>query len=112
MQTSQQCYLYIGGRETDTHLFLHYTFCKYILRLLLLKMDLEITRETRLQFLLGLLEIHDGAKRSIALLMAQVFCYFIWRERHACRHDKGTFDPNKILEGIKVHVKAKLQSSV
>ncbi|XP_074328140.1 uncharacterized protein LOC141666056 [Apium graveolens] len=92
------------------HLFLH---CTYIRILVAIFSQLRILDFGHIwvDFLLGILAIDDWPRRLIALCYAQVFYYHIWRERNACTHDKGVFDPKKLLQGIVLDIRARLSAN-
>lgn len=49
--------------------------------------------------------------KSLGLLALQVSCYHIWREINTRRHDKGSFNPRKLLDGIIVDIRTKISNS-
>lgn len=93
LQVLQQCYLCIGAtaRETDNHLFLHCYYSRFVLAKLLSVLGLYVQRESWLDLQYYLMGIQDIAKRRIALLVAQVYSYHIWRECNTRAYDKGCF---------------------
>ncbi|XP_074351467.1 uncharacterized protein LOC141690578 [Apium graveolens] len=98
---SQQCYLCICARETDSHIFLHYSYSKWVLRNLLASLKIDIVGDSWNNFLHYLIGLSDKTKSTVALCYAQIFCYHIWRERNARAHNSGVFGPRKLLEGIR-----------
>lgn len=111
IELDQQCFLCIGGRETDNHLFLHCSFSWHVLSSCLSLFNLGVTSHTWSDFQLHLLQITDDAKRRVALLLVQVYNYFIWRERNVRKHNIGILHPKNLLEGILADTRAKLTTS-
>ncbi|XP_074323580.1 uncharacterized protein LOC141660493 [Apium graveolens] len=108
---NQQCYLCICGRETDSHIFLHCSYSKWVLCNLMSPLGINIVSDSWLGFLTCLDDLHDKPKSTVALCYAQIFCYHVWRERNARAHDSGVLGPRKLLKGINRDAYAKLQSS-
>ncbi|XP_074356285.1 uncharacterized protein LOC141695985 [Apium graveolens] len=121
MIVSQQSYLCIGGRETDSHLFIRcrlvihgcsskilLTYGSYMLSKIRSRLGILAAGNTWLQLLQNIMDITDCIKRTIALLTVQVFTYYIWHERNSRRHNKGILTPHSLLDGILTHVRAKL----
>ncbi|XP_074352963.1 uncharacterized protein LOC141692125 [Apium graveolens] len=109
--TTQQCYLCILGRETTTHLFMHCSYSRWVLNRLFSTLDISVSCDTWVNFLVSLTAMEDQERGTLALCFAQVYCYHIWRERNARAHGKGVFGPYKLLKGIIVDIKARLISS-
>lgn len=107
----QQCFLCVGGRETDTHLYLFCPYSRYVLTSILMRFNLGILGNTWNDFQQHILDIQDGAKRRVVLLLIQIFTYFIWRERNARKHNTGVLRPEKLLEGIIVDTRSRLVTS-
>lgn len=108
---TQQCFLCIGGKETDNHLFLHCHYSRWILSRLLGSLSITIIGDSWLDFLQSLLHLQDCSKKLISLCYAQVFCYNIWRECNARAHNGGVFGPSKLQQGITKDIIARLQGS-
>ncbi|XP_074351981.1 uncharacterized protein LOC141691138 [Apium graveolens] len=108
---SQQCFLCICSRETDSHIFLHCSYNNWILRSLMSPLDIVIHGESWNSFITYLIHLPDKTKSILALCCAQIFCYHIWRERNARAHDSGVFGPRKLLTGIYKDFIARLNSS-
>ncbi|XP_074347029.1 uncharacterized protein LOC141685850 [Apium graveolens] len=108
---SQQCFLCISGRETDSHLFVHCTFSRWILARILGKLGIGIIGNTWLALLSHLADLHDKPRGLLALCLVQIYCYHIWRERNARAHNKGVFGPNKLIQGIFIDFIARLSTS-
>ncbi|XP_074341936.1 uncharacterized protein LOC141679333 [Apium graveolens] len=108
---SQQCYLCIHGRETDSHLFVHCTYSRWILSRLLGMIGLSIAGDTSISLLINLADIQDRPRSLLALCLVQIFCYHIWRERNARAHNKGVFGPPKLMQGMLVDLAVRLKSS-
>lgn len=83
----QQCFLCVGGRETDTHLFLYCSYSRHVLAMILSIFNQGIIGHTWTDFQQNLLLIHDVPKRRLILLMVQIYTYLISRERNARKHD-------------------------
>ncbi|XP_074342521.1 uncharacterized protein LOC141680108 [Apium graveolens] len=86
---SQQCFLCICARETDSHIFLNCSYSNWILRNLMSLLDIGIHGESSNSFITYLIDLPDKTKSIMALCCAQIFCYHIWRERNARAHDSG-----------------------
>ncbi|XP_074346533.1 uncharacterized protein LOC141685322 [Apium graveolens] len=108
---SQQCFLGICARETDSHIFLHCSYSNWILRSLMAPLDIVIHGESWNSFITYLIHLADKTKSILALCCAQIFCYHIWRERNARAHDSDVFGPRKLLTGIHKDFIARLNSS-
>ncbi|XP_074364383.1 uncharacterized protein LOC141705239 [Apium graveolens] len=108
---TQQCFLCICGRETESHIFLHCSYSNWVLRSLLSSFDIAIQGESWNDFINFLIQLQDTTKSILALCVAQIFCYHIWRERNARAHGMGIFGPKKLLQGIKKDFVARLVSS-
>lgn len=67
---SQQCYLCICARETDSHLFLHCSYSRWVLHHLMAALEISINGDTWFTFLLYLAELADRPKSVIALCVA------------------------------------------
>ncbi|XP_074363514.1 uncharacterized protein LOC141704084 [Apium graveolens] len=108
---SQQCFLCICGRETESHIFLHCTYSNWILRHLLLPFGIDILGGSWNSFISFIIQLRDTSKSILVLCIVQIFCYHIWRERNARAHGMGLFGPRKLMEGIKKDFVARLDGS-
>ncbi|XP_074360896.1 uncharacterized protein LOC141701135 [Apium graveolens] len=108
---SQQCFLCISGRETDSHLFVHCTYSRWVLSRLLGRLDMVIVGDTWLSLLTHLADFQDNYRGLLALCLVQIYCYHIWRERNSRAHNKGVFGPRKLLHGILIDFVARLSTS-
>ncbi|XP_074342616.1 uncharacterized protein LOC141680230 [Apium graveolens] len=108
---NQQCYL-CSARETTTHIFLHYSYSRWILYNIMSTLGIALTGDSWINFIIHLADLTHMHKGTIALCYAQVFCYHIWRERNARAHNSGVFGRKKLLTGIKKDVIARLHSFV
>lgn len=92
----------MGGLESIDHLLVQCPYSSYILRILASMVSPNIS--TSFPSLLDLLSAWgtnpNSLHKHILLLMAQVFCYQLWRERNARRHGKGIVGPYLVLDGI------------
>ena len=109
----QHCYLCVGGVETTTHLFLSCSYSSYVLTSLanLLSINFPVHTHCWTDMLASWGTILKPSLQLLALLAAQIFCYFIWKERNARVHDKNCFGPAQLLELIIRDLKTKLYSS-
>ncbi|KAL8091471.1 hypothetical protein AgCh_033905 [Apium graveolens] len=82
--------------------------CKWILLRVFDTIGISTMLESWNHFLVSLIDLEDKPKGTIALCYAQVFCYYLWRDRNARAHDRGVFGPSKLLQGIVLDIKDKL----
>lgn len=109
MDVSTQCYLCIGGEETDIHFFLHCPYSHYVLTQLLEPMDISVVFDHPWHaFITQVSHVQDTLKRKIALLALHIYAYHLWRERNARAHNKNIFSPENILHCIKVDLHSRL----
>lgn len=109
MDLSVQCFLCINGEETDSHLFLHCPYSRFILDQLLDPMGINANfNQPWHSFITDLSLLQDSLKGKVALLAMQIYAYHIWRERNARLHNKGIFGPGKLLHGIKLDLHSRL----
>lgn len=104
LEVDRHFYLCVGGLETDSHLFLSCTFSQHILGTLASKLGLHQDSDTWTHLLRQWGSITYVYHRSLSLLVAQVFCYHILRERNNRSHNKGCLGPNKLLDCILVNI--------
>lgn len=111
MDVIDHCYLCVGGREDTNHLFLHCPYSNFILRKISKKLGLILNNQTWLHLLQNWLLTPELTLRLLALLVAQIFSYHIWRERNGRAHNRAVTTPMRLLQGIWRDFKAKLSSS-
>ncbi|KAK1365079.1 hypothetical protein POM88_040640 [Heracleum sosnowskyi] len=98
--TIQHCYLCVGGLECSSHFFVSCIYSSFVLGLLAQKLRLPIQARSWIDLMLDLCTIPDPISKALALLVAQVYCYHLWRERNARAHGKGCLGPRKLFDGI------------
>ncbi|KAK1364951.1 hypothetical protein POM88_040512 [Heracleum sosnowskyi] len=109
----QHCLLCAGGIETLDHLLVSCPFSSFILH----RFTSMVHNSSNADFStwLGLLNawggIDNALHKYLLLLLAQVFCYHIWKERNARFHNNGCRGLHNLLEGIVTDVKLKLCNS-
>ncbi|XP_074378061.1 uncharacterized protein LOC141719583 [Apium graveolens] len=109
---SQQCFLCIGGRETDSHLFTRCPYSRWILIRLLLLVDLSVVGNTWIDLLQHLSALEDKLRGVLGLCLLQIFCYHLWRERNARAHNSGILGPSKLMDCITRDFIARLHGSI
>lgn len=108
----QHCLLCVGGIETSNHLMNSCSYSSFVLRNLaglIGSYDHEFATWNMLLAAWG--SVDNQVHKSMLLLSAQVFSYHIWRERNARLHGKRCLDPNLLLAGIVIDIKARLSHS-
>lgn len=103
----------VGGQESLDHLFVHCPYNSFVLRHLasLVGPNILITFPTWLDLLNAWGNTSNTLHKHILLLIAQVFCYRLWRERNGRMHGKGCSGPFILLDEIVTDVKSRLSSS-
>ncbi|KAK1354899.1 hypothetical protein POM88_048155 [Heracleum sosnowskyi] len=102
----------ICGEETDAHLFLQCSYSIWVLEQLLGPLGVHANfNQTWTSFLLDIDRLHDKVQKTIALLAIQIYTCHLWRERNTKAHDNGISRPSRLLQGIKMDLRARLASS-
>ena len=112
MTVDSNCCFCAGGQESAQHLFLFCPYSQYITdRLFSQNMGIfiDIGRPWN-QFLVHLQTIQQRDKRYTALILAQSYAYFIWKERNARLHDGLFHHPKKLLQEILISARARISS--
>ncbi|KAK1366104.1 hypothetical protein POM88_041665 [Heracleum sosnowskyi] len=100
------------GEETDAHLFLQCSYSIWVLEQLLGPLGVHANfNQTWTSFLLDIDRLHDKVQKTIALLAIQIYTCHLWRERNTKAHDNGISRPSRLLQGIKMDLRARLASS-
>lgn len=105
------CLLCVGGVETYDHLFTTCAYSKFILDSIARNLHLLRAKENWMTTLTAWGNVSAPHHRCLGFLAIQVFCYHIWRERNARLHDKGSFGPRKLLEGILLDIRTRIINS-
>ncbi|KAK1371319.1 hypothetical protein POM88_037411 [Heracleum sosnowskyi] len=97
------CLFCAGGLETLDHILVSCPYSSYILRNLATLVHVDITTEfaSWLDLLHNWGNATNQLHRNLLLLLAQIFCYKIWKERNARLHDKES-PSTKLLQPLRI----------
>lgn len=107
----QNCFMCIRGQEDLNHLLITCDYSSYVLQRLATLAGTTAQASTWIE-LLTAWGTSTNPIQQLLLLIAQVYCYQIWRERNARVHCKGCVSPSTLIDGIIRDVKCKLRSSI